>query len=96
MGKVEITDKNSNVVEFTPLKTGAAILKLVITDEWEKTVEKEISYSVSNTDITVDLTGNERDLLLNKETNFDFEISKPDYQGNFKVKIGRIKKMQVR
>ncbi len=87
MGKVEITDKNSNVVEFTPFKTGAAILKLVITDEWEKTVEKEISYSVSNTDITVDLTGNERDLLLNKETNFDFEISKPDYQGNFKVKI---------
>ena len=87
MGKVEITNKNSNLVEFTPLKTGAAILKLLITDEWGKSVEKEISYSVSNTDIAIDITGSERDLLLNKETNFDFKISKPDYQGSFKIKI---------
>ena len=65
MGKVEITNKNSNVVEFTPFKTGAAILKLVITDEWEKTVEKEISYSVSNTDITVDLTLVSREVYRN-------------------------------
>ena len=40
MGKVEITDKNSNVVEFTPLKTGATILKLVVTDEWGKSTIK--------------------------------------------------------
>ena len=87
MGKVEITNKNSNVVEFTPLKTGATILKLVVTDEWGKSTIKDINYSISNTDISVSVKENEPELLLNKEIEFQFNITKPNYSGKFKAKV---------
>ena len=86
-GKIDITDISSNSVEFTPTKIGAVTLKLTITDEWGKSTEVPLSYSISNTDISIDVTNAEYKLLLNKATTFNFAVSKPNYSGGFTAKI---------
>ena len=86
-GKIDITNISSNSVEFTPTKIGAVTLKLTITDEWGKSTEVPLSYSISNTDISIDVTNAEYKLLLNKATTFNFAVSKPNYSGGFTAKI---------
>ena len=79
--------KLSNVVTFTPSKTGAVTLKLTVKDEWGVSKIVEVPFSVSNTDMIVQVSNKEHDLLLNKTTRLNFDVSKPSYTGGFKAKI---------
>ena len=79
--------KLSNVVTFTPSKTGAVTLKLTVKDEWGVSKVVEVPFSVSNTDMIVQVSNKEHDLLLNKTTRLNFDVSKPSYTGGFKAKI---------
>lgn len=85
--KLLVSDPNSNSITFTANQTGAVTLYLTITDEWDKTITKLIPYSVSNSDIHVNTTGKEYSLLLNKPTQFQFNIEKPNYVGKFKATV---------
>ena len=86
-GKLPVIDPNNNIVSFTPGKTGAVTLNLSVYDEWGKVKEQAINFSVANTDITCQVSNNERELILNKKTSFNFNISKPNYSGNFNASI---------
>lgn len=86
-GKLNLADKDNNTVSFTATKPGAVTLKLAIEDEWGKVSTSLINYSVSNTDIKVDITDKEYDLLLSKATHFGFKISKPGYTAGYEVKF---------
>ena len=79
--------KLSNVVTFTPSKTGAVTLKLTVKDEWGVSKIVEVPFSVSNTDMIVQVSNKEHNLLLNKTTRLNFDVSKPSYTGGFKAKI---------
>ena len=79
--------KLSNVVTFTPSKTGAVTLKLTVKDEWGVSKVVEVPFSVSNTDMIVQVSNKEHNLLLNKTTRLNFDVSKPSYTGGFKAKI---------
>lgn len=85
--KTLLSDLNNNTVSFTANKPGAVTLSLTVTDEWGKENIQLINYSVSNTDIKVNITEKEYDLSLNKATNVKFNVSKPNYTGSFSGKV---------
>lgn len=76
-----------NIVKFTPRITGVATLYLNITDDWGKSKSESIVYSISNSDIKVNVSGRENSLFRNKPTSFSFSIIKPNYTGNFEAEI---------
>lgn len=83
--KINITDKNANSFTFTANKLGSASLKLEVTDEWGKSAIKYYNYSISNSDILVNVKNKEFNLILNKETSFSFDTDKPNYTGDFET-----------
>ena len=81
--KITLTDLNNNLIEFTANKVGAVSLGLEVSDDWGKTCNKQIAYSVSNSDIKITTTGKEYELLLNKATSLSFSVDKPNYSDTF-------------
>ena len=86
-GKLELTTPLNNTVKFTANKNCAIVLKLTVTDEWGKSTVKDIPFSVVNTDISINITNKEQDLLLSKATTLNFSVSKPNYGGTFKARV---------
>ena len=89
-GKTPVTSNNSTRVEFTPTIIGDINLILTIYDEYGGNVEKELHYTVMNSTIDIILSNVERNILLGKETSFNFSTIKPNYSGNYYLEITQL------
>ena len=74
--------KNPCNITFVPNLPGIHVLNIKITDEWGQQVEKQINYSVENTPITLEVLNNEKQIVLNTPTAFNFKALKKNYDDN--------------
>lgn len=86
-GLTTIDNPKNTVIGFTPNNTGNVNLKIKVTDEFGGESVIDVPYSVSNSDITLDVINGSYDLMLDKESEFTFSANKPNYSGKFTYKI---------
>lgn len=84
-GKIAITT-SGNQLMFTPESTGEISLNLSLYAE-NKKIQRTITFTSSNNDLDVDISGFKKNILAGQEANLSFSVSKKGYSGTFKYFI---------
>lgn len=86
-GKMSLTNPENTKVTFIPVIDGDIILTINITDEAGGKLTRPLNYRVVNNPVNITVNNNKTGLIVNEETDFNFAVSKKDYNGKFQFEI---------
>ena len=86
-GKQDIKDIDNSLVTFIPIKTGNAVLTIKIYNEFDEVVEKQLDFSISNSDIELNVINSTQELVIGKNGGFRFSASKKNYVNDYTYEI---------
>lgn len=86
-GRMDVLNPTNTTVHFTPTQTGEVILRLKVYDSFGGALIKDLSYTISNTDIDLRLSNADRTVFTGKETTFEFTATKPNYTDKLEYEL---------
>lgn len=69
-------------ITYKPLIVGNTTLKIDVKDEWGGHAEKQIDFNITDTPLSVNITNQEDNVILNRTTTFNLSVIKENYADN--------------
>ena len=80
----------TNTVEFIPSRTGAIMMKIIISDDLGGEKEVPITFNVTNPGINLTVTNKQENIIFKTATNFNVAMKKDYYSGAYDYIVEQI------
>ncbi len=86
-GRQPLSNPKNTKISFTPSVSGEILFNINISDDYSGKLTRTLNYRVVNNPVSLIVSNQETGLTIDKETSFNFSVSKKDYDGTFLFEI---------